>query len=60
MKKWQLEGVLCRIASPKLILPDPDPGRTECSSYVPYSYVRKESRVVSVCRSVVAFFIRFL
>jgi len=58
MKKWQLEGVLCRIAPPKLILPDP--GHTMCSSYVPNSYVQKESRVVSVCRSVVAFFIRFL
>ena len=58
MKKWQLEGVLCRIAPPKLILPDP--GQTVCSRYVPNSSVRKESRVVSVCRSVVAFFIRCL
>jgi hypothetical protein len=57
MKKWQLEGVLCRIASPKLILPDLD--HTVCDSYVPYSCSRKESRVVSVCRSIVAFFIRF-
>ncbi len=58
MNKWQLEGVLCRIASPKLILPDP--GHTACSSSVPYSSVQKDSRLVSVCRSVVAFFIRFL
>ncbi len=56
MKKWQLEGVLCRIASPKLVLPDP--GRTICSSYSSGSHLQKESWIVSVCRSVVAFFIR--
>ena len=58
MKKWQLEGVLCRIAPPKLVLPDP--GQSVCSRYVPHSSIQKESRLISVCRSIVAFFIRFL
>ena len=57
MKKWHLETVLCRITSPKLILPDP--GHTAYATYTPAALVEKEPRLVSMCRSVVAFFIRF-
>jgi hypothetical protein len=57
MKKWQLEGILCRITSPKLALPDPN--HTVCNRYALRSQLQKESRIVSVCRSVVAFFIKF-
>jgi hypothetical protein len=57
MKKWQLEGFTNRIASEKLVLPDPGQSAVFCSS--PVFEFRKESKFVSWCRQIAAFFIRF-
>jgi len=56
MKKWHLEGVLYRITPEKLVLPDPDKSAGFSSSFPKF---RKESKLLSCCRRIAAFFIRF-
>ncbi len=57
MKRWQLEGMCYRFSPKKLVLPDPS--QAETSYPVSLSKFSQESRVISCCRKVVAFFIRF-
>jgi len=57
MKKWQLEGFTHRIAPEKLVLPDLGQSAVFCAS--PVFEFRKESKLVSYCRQIAAFFIRF-
>ncbi len=56
MKKWHLEGLLYHISPEKLVLPDPGQPVSPRSSFLTIS---KEPKIVSWCREVVAFFIRF-
>ncbi|MCK5069008.1 MAG: hypothetical protein KAR01_00645 [Desulfocapsa sp.] len=57
MKKWQFEGVCHRIDPQKLTLPDPD--RAALLRSLSFSEFSKESKVISFCRRIAAFFIRF-
>lgn len=56
MKKWHLEGVLYRVTPEKLILPAPGQSAIIHSSFLRF---HKESKLVSCCRRIAAFFIRF-
>jgi hypothetical protein len=58
MKKWHLEGVLHRIASEKLVLPDSGQSAVFCPPPSLLEF-REESKLVSCCRQIAAFFIRF-
>ena len=57
MKKWQLEGALHRVAPEKLVLVDPDQSVAFRSSS--FLELHKESKLISCCRQIAAFFIRF-
>lgn len=57
MKKWQLEGVCYRVDPKKLALPDP--GRAVLLRSLTFSEFSEESKIISFCRRIAAFFIRF-
>ncbi len=57
MKKWHMEGVLSPVAPRKIILPDP--GQTAGFCHSDSIAFHKESWLLSCCRSVAAFLIRF-
>ncbi len=58
MKKWHLEGVCSRMTPRKLALPDP--AQAELFRSVSFAKFPEESKIISFCRKIAAFFIRCL
>lgn len=57
MKKWHLEGVFENVVPRKLVLLDPD--QTTVARHSTIIEFHKDSTLISCCRRVAAFFIRF-
>ncbi len=59
MKKWQLEGLCYRVAPRNLVLPDSNQTEVFRSRSASFSILQQEPKLLSWCRKVAAFFIRF-